>query len=71
MYRVDDAEEYRNRAKSCLKIIPDLTREEHKLAVLAMARAWLRLAEQAEKNRATDVVYATPGAGLPESPDPD
>ena len=69
MYQVDDAEEYRNRAKSCLGIIGDLTREEHKLEVMAMARAWLRLAEQAEKNRATDVVYATPGTGLPESPD--
>jgi len=69
MYQSDEAEEYWKRADSCIEIISVLRREDLKLEVLGMARAWLRLAEQAEKNRATDVVYAAPGAGLPEAPE--
>jgi hypothetical protein len=68
MHQVDDAEEYRQRAQHCIEIASGLTDQEQKLDILDMAMAWLRLAEQAEKNRTTDVVYATPGAGLPESP---
>jgi hypothetical protein len=68
MRRVDDAQEYRQRAQHCIEIASALTDPEHKLDVLHMAMAWLRLAEQAEKNSTTDVVYATPGAGVPESP---
>jgi len=70
MQWLDDAEEYRKRAQSCIEIFSSLMQEEHKLEVLGMAKAWLRLAEQAEKNRQTNVLYATPGAGLRESPDP-
>jgi hypothetical protein len=33
---------------------------ENKLTLLNMARAWLRLAEQAEKNIETVAVYETP-----------
>jgi len=33
-----------------------------RLILLEMARAWTKLARQAEKNKATDVVYETPSA---------
>jgi hypothetical protein len=55
-----DAEEYRKRAKSCLKVIAALTREDLKLEMLGMVGAWLRLAEQAERNRGTGVIYEPP-----------
>jgi hypothetical protein len=38
--------------------------------MLDMASAWLRLAEQADKNSTTDVVYGTP-AGRPTASPPD
>ena len=51
MRRVDDAEEYRKRAEHCLDVAGELTTTRPKLAVLDMAMSWLRLAEQAVKNR--------------------
>jgi len=68
MRRVDDAEEYRKRAERCLQVAVELADTSQKLIALDMATAWLRLAEQAAKNGATDAVYATPGVPLPESP---
>jgi hypothetical protein len=32
----------------------------HRLALMEMAQAWLHLAEQAERNGHTDLVYETP-----------
>ena len=46
----------------------DLSHQGRKAKVLDMAQAWLRLAEQAEKNSAADLVYETPP---PKTPEPD
>jgi len=54
-----DAKEYRLRAQHCLDIARDLDSGE-KMTLLDMAQAWLRLADQAERNQRTDLVYETP-----------
>ena len=46
----------------------DLSHPGRKAKVLDMAQAWLRLAEQAEKNSSADLVYETPP---PKTPEPD
>ncbi len=55
----DDVKEYRLRAQHCLDIATGLHSPD-KLTLLEMAQAWLRLADQAERNRKNDVVYETP-----------
>jgi hypothetical protein len=59
MMRGGSANDYRVRAKLCLEIAEDLD-SSRKVILLQMARVWLRLAAQAERNRKTDVVYETP-----------
>jgi hypothetical protein len=48
---------YRLHAAHCVDIASHTTDIENKLALLNMARAWLRLAAQSEKN-----IYETSGA---------
>ncbi len=55
----DNPKQYRLRAQHCLDIAIGLQSPD-KLALLEMAQAWLRLADQAERNRRNDVVYETP-----------
>ena len=50
---------YRLYAARCIRIAQDLELDG-KLILLDMAQAWLRLAEQAEKNSETALVYETP-----------
>jgi hypothetical protein len=54
------AELYRANAKSCAELARKVVEAESRIALLDMARAWLALAEQAEKNSATTSVYETP-----------
>jgi hypothetical protein len=65
----NDAREYRVRAQHCLDIANDLT-GARKLALLEMAQAWTHLADQAERNQQTDLVYETPSAPRPTEADP-
>jgi len=69
MRAFDDLEQYRKRARHCLDAARTLTDRRRKLIALDMAQAWLKLAEQAEKNRTADIVYETPPR--PHSPQPD
>jgi len=73
MGRVEQAEEYRRRAQHCVEIAMDLSHQGRKAKVLDMAQAWLRLAEQAEKNSSADLVYETPPpkTSEPKIPEPD
>jgi hypothetical protein len=59
MLKGGSANDYRVRAKLCLDIARDFD-SPRKLILLQMARAWLRLADQADRNRKNDVVYETP-----------
>jgi hypothetical protein len=54
------AEAYRLRAKNCTQLAHNATDADSKMLLLDMARAWLVLADQAEKNSATTLVYETP-----------
>ncbi len=60
-------DEYRLHAVLCLKLANEITDERGKSALIDMAQAWKRLAEQAEKNSALDIVYETPA----KTPPPD
>jgi len=64
------ADKYRQFAHECIEAASGLSDVHRKLEALDMAAGWLRLAEQAEQNQTTDVVYASPGVPLPERPDP-
>lgn len=51
---------YRLRAAQCMKLAQDAADSQAKLALLDMAQAWMSLADQADKNSATTLVYETP-----------
>jgi hypothetical protein len=53
-------EDYQHHAAECLRLAEQVTDPFHKMALIEMAQAWLRLAEQAEKNSKLDVVYEPP-----------
>jgi hypothetical protein len=53
---------YRVRAAECLWLAGVLSDPKHKALLTEMAQAWLRLFDQAEKSRHTDVFYETPPA---------
>lgn len=53
-------EVYRIHAGVCLWLARKTTDRETKLILLDMARAWLALADQHEKNSHTTLVYETP-----------
>jgi hypothetical protein len=50
----------RTHAGVCLWLAQRTSDRETKLILLDMARAWVALAEQGEKNRQTTLVYETP-----------
>jgi hypothetical protein len=47
--------EYRHHAAKCLQIAEGVTDFQQRSSLLNMAQSWLRLAQQAEKNLATDL----------------
>ncbi len=59
MPRSDDAKQYLARARHCLDIASAID-SSRRLILLGMAQAWMRLAEQAVRNRKSDLVYGTP-----------
>ena len=61
-------ENYRYHAAQCLQVDESSTDATTKSTMLDMASAWLRLAEQADKNSTTDVVYETPAVRPTASP---
>ena len=60
---------YRQYAACCVSISRHLE-PASKLAMLDIAQAWIKLAEQAEKNREVTLVYETPDVKRAEK-DPD
>ena len=52
-------ETYRLRAAECMELAQRLLDATAKLTLLHMAQAWMELAEQADKNSETAVVYKT------------
>jgi hypothetical protein len=62
------ATRYRLHAADCIKLAQSIAEAAGKLSLLNMAQAWVALAEQADKNGATALVYETPVAP-PRSPE--
>jgi hypothetical protein len=60
MHGSESAKEYRVRAQHCIDIARDTQDAGRRLILVEMAQAWMRLADQAERNRKTDMVYVTP-----------
>jgi hypothetical protein len=54
------AERYRDYALDCLRLAEATSTPETKPTLLAMAQCWVKLADQAEKNAKTDIVYMPP-----------
>lgn len=54
------AEEYRRFAAECLLISEGVRDANCKMLLLDMANVWLQLADLADKNSRTDLVYETP-----------
>jgi hypothetical protein len=54
------AEQYRVYALDCLRLADGSNTTETKSTLLAMAQCWAKLADQAQKNAKTDMVYAPP-----------
>ena len=51
---------YRERAVECVRLARRVSDPRQRAVLQEMARAWLRLHDQAEKNARTDVTYETP-----------
>jgi hypothetical protein len=60
MRRRDEAASYRQHAAHCLELARGTLDMSRRSALLDMAQVWLDLADQAEKNAGTDLVYETP-----------
>jgi hypothetical protein len=56
---------YRLHAAHCVELAQRIYDAEARLVLLAMAKSWLALAEQAVKNSETVLVYETP---IPKQP---
>jgi hypothetical protein len=53
--------EYRRHAVECLSMVDNITiSPKNRLVLLAMAQAWLRLAQRAEQNLAAEIVQQAP-----------
>lgn len=55
-----NSDAYRRHAAECLRLAEKATNPDEKAYLLYMANAWLNLADQADRNRKTDIVYETP-----------
>lgn len=61
----DMAARYREYAADCIKVAAGLSETVSKMRLLDMAKAWLDLADQAEKNGETVIFYQTPVSPRP------
>jgi hypothetical protein len=62
---------YRRYAAHCVEIVHDLADQHRKATLLAMAQAWLALADQAGRNSQVCLVYETPTPPYPSiQPEP-
>lgn len=62
------SEEYRRNALTCLRMSEQMTDPTARAQLLDMARAWHNLADQADRNSRTDLVYETPPRPEPQQP---
>jgi hypothetical protein len=63
------ADEYRERAVECLRLANEASNPTQRASLIEMAFAWLRLHDQAVKNRQADLTYETPPRPSPAGPE--
>ena len=72
---VSNPDRYRQNAIDCLRLANETRDPGAKAVLLDMAQSWVRLADQAQKNLRTDLVYETPprvpADDPPAKPSPD
>jgi hypothetical protein len=57
------SDDYRRNAIECLRIADETLNARSRILLIHMAESWMRLAQQAERNLATDLVYETQPPG--------
>lgn len=57
---MNKSEEYRQNAANCLTVAEQIADPATRAMLMAMARSWYALADQADRNSRLDVVYETP-----------
>jgi len=68
---VSNHDRYRQNAIDCLRLASETNDPGGKAVLLDLAQSWVRLADQAQKNLRTDLVYETPPpASGDDPPDP-
>lgn len=67
---VSNPDRYRQNAIDCLRLANETSDPGAKAVLLDMAQSWVRLADQAQKNLRTDLVYETPPPAPPDDPPP-
>jgi|tagenome__1003787_1003787.scaffolds.fasta_scaffold5733116_1 hypothetical protein len=50
---MDEARRYRDRALECMEIAVRTLDDRKRMALVAMAQSWIKLAEQSERNAST------------------
>ena len=65
---VNKSEEYRAQAFMCLALAHDTAEPTARATLMEMARAWHALAEQADRNNLTDLVYEPPRTSADPQP---
>jgi hypothetical protein len=63
------SDEYKLNAVECARLATLLTEPASRLAMLNMAQAWARLAEQADKRNQTDIAYEVLDPRPPDRPE--
>jgi hypothetical protein len=56
---------YRQHAQECLRLANETLESSTKAVLIDMAQAWIKLADQAQRNRRFDLVQAVPVRPIP------
>ncbi len=67
---MSNPDQYRQNAIDCLRLANETRDAGAKAVLLDMAQSWVRLADQAQKNLRTDLVYETPPPASADDPPP-
>ncbi len=67
---MSNPDRYRQNAIDCLRLANETRDPGAKAVLLDMAQSWVRLADQAQKNLRTDLVYETPPPASADDPPP-
>ncbi len=67
---MSNPDRYRQNAIDCLRLANETRDPGAKAVLLDMAQSWVRLADQAQKNLRTDLVYETPSPASADDPPP-